>query len=216
MRVARVLARGERERRAASDVDSGDARVVRLKPLRRRGECQRGAMTSALTLAAHWLRADPVHLRADPTRVILFDADSVGLDDAESDALLAHLNAGFPGGELHFERAAAPTRWYVRMTMPVALALASPRALRGTDGRGQPRRTASRRRLESPHDRSADAAALKRRSISKRARAHRPPTHQQRVVLGRRYGADIKIRDASSHGAGRRRLARRLRAPRGH
>jgi len=80
---------------------------------------------------AHWLRADPVHLRADPTRVILFDADSVGLEGEESDALIAHLNAGFPDGELRFERAGAATRWYVRMTAPVSLALASPRSLRG-------------------------------------------------------------------------------------
>jgi hypothetical protein len=82
-------------------------------------------------VAAHWLRADPVHLRADATRVILFDVDSVGLDADESDALLAHLNAGFADGELHFERARAPTRWYVRMNAPVSLALASPRSLRG-------------------------------------------------------------------------------------
>ena len=96
-----------------------------------------GALTAAVDFAApldagHWLRADPVHLRADATRVVLFDAEAVGLADDESDALLAHLNAGLADHNLRFERGRAPTRWYVRVSEPQLLALASPRALRGT------------------------------------------------------------------------------------
>ena len=122
--------------------------------------------------ASHWLRADPIYLRADPTRVILFDADSVGLDAAESDALLVHLNAGFADSDVHFERAGAPQRWYVRMNAPVSLALASPRSLRGMaveDSLGALRR----------------AGALNRHMTEAQMLLYEAPTNLARVAAGR-------------------------------
>lgn len=158
MRAARLLARADLNPAQLGDVDAamlawfGHEAHEGVASVTARHDFGHDCAT------AHWLRADPVHLRADPTRLILFDADSVGLAGDESDALLAHLNAGFPDGELHFERAAAPTRWYVRMAAPVSLALASPRSLRGhavEDSLSALRRAGALNRLINQ---SADAA----------------------------------------------------------
>ena len=132
MRVARLLARAELSAVRRAEIDA--AMLAWFGHEAYEGVASVSAAHDFGTnfVPGHWLRADPVHLRADPTRVILFDADSVGLEVDESDALLAHLNAGFADGELRFERAAAATRWYARMSAPVSLALASPRSLRGT------------------------------------------------------------------------------------
>ena len=170
LRVARVLARGERERRAASDIDSeivawfGWPSFVGMAGI--------GAVHDLADAGGHWLRADPVYLRADATRVILFDAASVGLDDAESDALLAHLNAGFAADEMHFERGAAPTRWYVRTTMPMATDAATPRALCGStveDSLGALRR----------------AGALNRYMTEAQMLLHSAPVNETRSAAGR-------------------------------
>ena len=136
-----------------------------------------GAVTAAVDFAvavdgAHWLRADPVHLRADPTRVILFDAAAVGLDDDESDALLAHLNAGLADDDLHFERGSAPTRWYVRQTTPQLLGLASPRALRG-------------QAVEDSLDALRRSGALQKLMTQAQMLLYEAPTNEARVASGR-------------------------------
>lgn len=130
-RVARLLARAEH--RTVTPLDSDAAVLAWFGVTTFDGVA---GITAAADFASdsrdgHWLRADPVHLRADATRVIMFDADSVGLSASESDALLAHLNAGFADQGFRFERGAAPTRWYVRMPTSQALQLGSPRSLRG-------------------------------------------------------------------------------------
>ena len=77
------------------------------------------------------LCAEPVHLRADATRVVLFDAATVGLDADEADALIAHLNAGLADCEPLFVRGHSPQRWYLTLPGLAQLGLASPRRLRG-------------------------------------------------------------------------------------
>ncbi|MEX2481787.1 MAG: hypothetical protein WD928_13095 [Gammaproteobacteria bacterium] len=77
------------------------------------------------------VRADPVHLRADPARLVLFDATTIGLDEGEADALIAHLNAAFADDGLRFRRGAAPTRWYVELPHCPQVPGASPNRLRG-------------------------------------------------------------------------------------
>lgn len=76
------------------------------------------AMTRAVDLPlaepGHWLRADPVHLRIDRDRALLFDAAllDIGMDEAQQ--LIDALNKQFAEDGLHFI-AAAPDRWYVRL-----------------------------------------------------------------------------------------------------
>lgn len=74
---------------------------------------------------------EPVHLRADATRVVLFDAATVGIDAAEADALMAHLNAGLEPSRALFTRGAAPARWYLRVDSATHTGSCSPRSLRG-------------------------------------------------------------------------------------
>jgi hypothetical protein len=75
----------------------------------------------------YWLRADPVHLRPDRDRVMLFDASSIGLRDDEAQTLIASLNEQFGEDGLRFYKGTA-SRWYVRLdatqdivTTPLAL-----------------------------------------------------------------------------------------------
>ena len=60
-----------------------------------------------------WYCADPVHLRADRDRVVVIAGPGLGLDAADSDALVAAFNAlyGREGLELV---ASTPDRWYLR------------------------------------------------------------------------------------------------------
>ncbi|WP_084300443.1 hypothetical protein [Chitinimonas koreensis] len=71
--------------------------------------------------AGHWLRADPVHLRPDRDRALLFDASAFDLDAGEAAQLVAGLNALYAADGLHF-LAATPTRWYLRLAEPAAIA----------------------------------------------------------------------------------------------
>ncbi len=60
-----------------------------------------------------WLHADPVHLRADRDRLLLFDSRSLGLVRDEADALVGLFNAHFAAEGLVLE-APVPERWYLR------------------------------------------------------------------------------------------------------
>lgn len=57
------------------------------------------------------LRADPVHLHADPNRVLVYGPAHLDLHADEADALLELLQREFPA--LGCRRGAAPTRWYL-------------------------------------------------------------------------------------------------------
>jgi len=58
--------------------------------------------------AAHWMRADPVHLRADRDRVLLFPSQAFSLSHEEAQALAAALNVHYAGEfTLHAARADA-------------------------------------------------------------------------------------------------------------
>lgn len=63
--------------------------------------------------AAHELiRCDPVHLHADPNKVLLMGPEHFDLNDAEADGLLARLQREFPA--MDWCRGRSPTRWYMR------------------------------------------------------------------------------------------------------
>ena len=58
------------------------------------------------------LRADPVHLRADPSRVVLFDGHDLDISEDEASAFIEILNNNFAGDGMRFSRGANPARWY--------------------------------------------------------------------------------------------------------
>ncbi|MBV8466628.1 MAG: hypothetical protein JO218_11860 [Burkholderiales bacterium] len=70
--------------------------------------------------AGFWMRADPVHLRPDRDRVMLFDAGVLQLQDVEAQALIAALNMQFAADGMVFHFGSA-TRWYVRLDRVPAL-----------------------------------------------------------------------------------------------
>jgi hypothetical protein len=61
-----------------------------------------------------WLRADPVHLRAERDALVLVDASRLKLEGAAVDSLVGSLNAHFDRDGLRFH-APAPARWYVSL-----------------------------------------------------------------------------------------------------
>ncbi len=84
-------------------------------------------LTAAIDLDApadDYLRCDPVHLHADPTRVFLFDQRFFELTDHEADALIERLN--FEAPELRLCRGRHPGRWYARPRFALPARLPSP------------------------------------------------------------------------------------------
>jgi len=64
-----------------------------------------------------WFHADPVHLRPDRDRLLLFAGPALALRADEADALVAAFNAHFAGDGLYLI-AARPDRWYLRVVEP--------------------------------------------------------------------------------------------------
>jgi hypothetical protein len=71
-------------------------------------------MADGLDPGAHyWLRADPVHLRADQANLVLLEGRHIPIADAEAGELVDALNRHFAADALAFH-APSPRRWYVR------------------------------------------------------------------------------------------------------
>ncbi len=80
----------------------------------------------------HWLRADPVHLRADQQFLRLFDASVLNIQASESAALTQHLNAFYANEtDALTLTAPAPTRWYAKLTHHQQLNTHSLESVRG-------------------------------------------------------------------------------------
>ena len=80
--------------------------------------------------ARYWLRADPVHLRAERDAVLLVDARHFPLETESADALIGALNAHFAVDGLRFF-APNPTRWYVAIDWLPEIATSPLRAAAG-------------------------------------------------------------------------------------
>lgn len=61
-----------------------------------------------------WIRADPVHLRADQSRLVLMDSTMLSITRAEADALVEQFNTFFADDGWHLEAPHAE-RWYLRL-----------------------------------------------------------------------------------------------------
>jgi hypothetical protein len=112
--LERLLARGERRSGAASYAGAL-FELFGLPPA-----AEQDLPTAALcharetgAAAGGWvLHADPVHLRADQDRLLLFDAGVLALESEEAAALVDCFNAHFAADGLRLE-APTPGRWYL-------------------------------------------------------------------------------------------------------
>lgn len=79
------------------------------------------AQETQTTPGGWWMHADPVHLRPDQDRLILFDGDALDISAPEAADCTAAFNAHFSadGLELHAVR---PDRWYLRLAAPPGVA----------------------------------------------------------------------------------------------
>jgi len=129
-----LLARGRRARHAGASTEDWLARAFGLE-----GPLPAGAL-SAHALGApagegHWLRADPVHLKADRELVLLLPGACFEIAQAEADALCVELNRLFaPQFEV---RALAPDLWALRAAQAMAADARSPLAVAGAEGGAQ-------------------------------------------------------------------------------
>ncbi len=75
------------------------------------------------------MRADPVHLRADPNQILLFDDPSIMPSATEADALIEALNAGL--SDVRLSRGRHPARWYIHSAHALDTTTHSPRRANG-------------------------------------------------------------------------------------
>lgn len=80
----------------------------------------------------YWLRADPVHLRPDQSRLILFGADGLAIQQQEADALAQAFNELYreDGWQLFTP---APDRWYLRLPAAPAITTTALQQVLGRD-----------------------------------------------------------------------------------
>jgi len=126
-----LLARGRRSRRPAATPEAWIAEAFGLD-----GPLPAGALSAHLAgeeaAEGHWLRADPVHLRADRDRVLLLPGACFEIAQAEADALCAEINRLFAGQlTLH---AFAPDLWGLRAASAMAADARSPLEVAGPEG----------------------------------------------------------------------------------
>ena len=116
--LARLLARADR---GDLGVTGADATLCELFGLAVKADAD--LPVAAITRLADggeaesgwWLRADPVYLRADLRRVLLFDARILSIDKAEAQSLAAEFNEIFEADGWRLEPL-HPCRWYLRLS----------------------------------------------------------------------------------------------------
>lgn len=110
------LARADRSEGVAGEFESQIFRIFGIEGSEE-GDLPVASVTRALDLGVidkgWWLRADPVHLRPDRDRLIMFDTQAVSLTQDEANRLAAELMEAYgdAGGIL---KAPRPGRWYFK------------------------------------------------------------------------------------------------------
>ena len=66
----------------------------------------------------YWLRADPVHLRADRDQLVLVDSKNLQLDANEADAIISAFNQHFAAEDLTLQRTDTHT-WFLHRPKPL-------------------------------------------------------------------------------------------------
>ena len=118
----------------------------------------------------YWLRADPVHLRLEGTRLLLADSGAFALSQGEADSLAGSLNAHFADAGLAF-LPLRPDRWYLRVGEAPALATT-------------PLREAAGRSIDTLLPRGADASAWQARLNEAQMLLHGHAVNEAREQAG--------------------------------
>jgi hypothetical protein len=117
-----------------------------------------------------WLHADPIHLRPDRDRMLLFDARRLDLEREETDSLIELFNGHFAADGLRLE-APVTERWYLRSQE-------SPRI------RARPLADVVGRGVERSYLRGEDAAHWMRWLNEAQMLFHHSPVNQRRELAG--------------------------------
>jgi len=120
--------------------------------------------------ADFWLRADPVHLQARQSDLVLVDSDRLGISATEAAALIESLNLHFSEEGLSF-LAPAAQRWYIRVSQPARLRTIPPDQAAG-------------RSIASLLPRGDDALAWHRRANEVQMLLHEHPVNAAREAAG--------------------------------
>ena len=130
-----LLARGRHSGREGSSPEDWLAGAFGLS-----GPLPAGALTAhaygAPATEGHWLRADPVHLRADRNRVLLLPAEGLDLAETEARALGDELNRHF--AEQFAVKVFAPGCWALRAAAAMTVETHPALEASGRDGGAQP------------------------------------------------------------------------------
>jgi hypothetical protein len=169
--LQRLLARARRQREAAEHFEAVLCGAFSVR-------AQDDWPVAPLTLRAEgqapgehfWLRADPVHLRAQRSELVLVDGHRLDIASGEAAALVDALNRHFSADGLHFTAPAA-TRWYVRLPQPARL-------------RTTPLRLAAGRSVDALLPTGADALAWHRRANEAQMLLHAHAVNQAREACG--------------------------------
>ncbi len=93
------------------------------------------AVMDGVAAAGRWvLRADPVHLRTDISKAVLFGPDTFALEATEAAELARDIAPLVTARGWRLE-VPAPTRWYLAADSPLAIEAESPKRLAGADVR---------------------------------------------------------------------------------
>jgi hypothetical protein len=76
--------------------------------------------------APAWLRADPVHLAADPAGLVLVEAPGIALAPDHAHALVEEIIAGLGADAPRLLLGSHPERWYIALSQPPALITCPP------------------------------------------------------------------------------------------
>jgi len=120
--------------------------------------------------AGCWFHADPVHLRADRDRLLLFGGPSLAVTDAEAAALVSAFNAHFEAEGLVL-MAPGPSRWYLRVSTVPRL-------------RTQPMHRVSGRPLDAARLTGPEAGDWTRWQNEAQMLFHQHPVNQAREAAG--------------------------------
>lgn len=134
--LAILIGRAERGLPAGPEPRGYEADICALFGIEARGrDLPIAALTRLAEGEAHrdgvWMRADPVYLRPDLGKLLLFDAYTFRLERAEAEALVEALQPVFIDHGLHLAVGADPRCWHLRLTHVPAIRTWSPAAARG-------------------------------------------------------------------------------------